>query len=920
MARQGDELEALVTEYRRAAASAADGEVVELELRVAAATPAMLCASVAAVEARRAAGDLDADEGAVTQTVVAVMPEAPPPTRGAPRASRRREIDFAGGARVRDEVWRKESLSDNYRGPGWLAALSLETRAQGFSAGTEATLRARVRASYRVRIPAAGGLPFEWRLDVSLVRQLAGAAAAELAGVKAEMFRDAQPAALCAALGLAGEGGESAYRAEIELELVGPPGRADALRAADVRAAAALVLGLVGAERAAAAASGAELVAELAEVAALVRGEAPGAPPTTLKRLLPQAATLTRGAYREVFPPVGWFVAEKTDGVRALARVRGGRAVVVTDSVRRFDARPGARAVDAVVDGEWVAGDDGGGRFHAFDVVALGDARALRGEGFEARSARLADAAAALRAAGVDAVAKDFARLEAGRLREAIEPLLARSAGRADGLVFVEPGRPYAATATLKWKPAEACTIDFAARAPPPGASPVAAPPGAATLFLFVGADAAFAAAAGLRPCRGLAEIWGDDASAAYAPIQFAPPDAPYAYVWHLPAARAAELDGRVVELRVGSGEVADPRLVSWELVRVRADREADARGGRYFGNDARVARDVWLNVLDPFPAAELWDGPARTYFAAAKPGGYRAQTALISFVKTRRIAERARDADWVVDVCAGNGQDLRRYLDARVRHLVAVDADRAALAELVRRRFALAERRGPGDRRAGGVSTGTSVLVLAADAGGPAAVTRDRLAALGLPAAGADALVCNLGVHYLVPDLAGARNFAALCAAAVRPGGAVVLTVLRGEAVHAAFLAAATPPGGTLDFLEGADASRKFSLRRDYSSDVLAPAGQMIGVLLPFSAGEYYPEPLLNCGALAAEMEAAGFRLDVATSVGDAVADFAAVNPPVAAELSKADVAYASLYGELVFTCSARSASSGHTASHPRA
>ena len=149
---------------------------------------------------------------------------------------------------------------------------------------------------------------------------------------------------------------------------------------------------------------------------------------------------------------------------------------------------------------------------------------------------------------------------------------------------------------------------------------------------------------------------------------------------------------------------------------------------------------------------------------------------------------------------------------------------------------------------------------------------------------------------------LAGARNFAALCAAAVRPGGAVVLTVLRGEAVHAAFLAAGTPPGGHLDFVEGADASRKFSLRRDYASDALAPAGQKIGVLLPFSAGAFYPEPLLNCAAFAAEMGAFGFALDAATSVADALPAFAAASPDTYAALSPADIAYASLYGELVF------------------
>ena len=114
-----------------------------------------------------------------------------------------------------------------------------------------------------------------------------------------------------------------------------------------------------------------------------------------------------------------------------------------------------------------------------------------------------------------------------------------------------------------------------------------------------------------------------------------------------------------------------------------------------------RIAELTWLNYVDPFPRAQLWDGPALDYFARPKAGIYRAQTAFTSFVKTQRIAA-LRHARWVVDWGAGQGADLGRYLAAEVGNLVGVDRDRAALAELVRRKYSHARRGRAGDLHLG--------------------------------------------------------------------------------------------------------------------------------------------------------------------------------------------------------------------------
>lgn len=77
---------------------------------------------------------------------------------------------------------------------------------------------------------------------------------------------------------------------------------------------------------------------------------------------------------------------------------------------------------------------------------------------------------------------------------------------------------------------------------------------------------------------------------------------------------------------------------VRWEIVKIREDRQQDLKTGGYFGNDFKTAELTWLNYMDPFSFEELAKGPSGMYFAGAKTGIYRAQTALISFIKQEII------------------------------------------------------------------------------------------------------------------------------------------------------------------------------------------------------------------------------------------------------------------------------------------
>lgn len=547
---------------------------------------------------------------------------------------------------------------------------------------------------------------------------------------------------------------------------------------------------------------------------------------------------------------------------------------------------------------------------------------------------------AILVAAGIPAAAKPYVRIasaEPAELERVIRGVheAARPYGT-DGLIFVEPGKPYADTANYKWKSAADNTIDFLVRRAPPsvlGKEPFVDRPGHKLFFLFVGIAPDLRRALGLAWCPGYADLFGppdragpgapgrgprrpgraDANTGSYAPVQFAPSDAPLAYLYQHPdASPLGDPDGRVLEGRCAGGCLAaggGAALAAWEMLRVREDRARELRAKQYFGNPFDVAEIIWLNYLDPFPVEQLWEGPALDYFVRPKSGAYAAQTAVLSFVKTQRILS-LRHADWVVDVGAGKGQDLGRYLEAEVQHLVAVDRDRAALSELVRRKYAFAKRArgraGDGDGeyshrgRDAQARTVTTIHVLVADAGAPHSQTLDRLAALGLRRQAAAALVCNLAVHYFLESVESMRNFVALARGVVRVGGLVVVTALLGAAAHALFTGGGVAEGGTWEVRE--NETLKFGLRRMYGSETLEAAGQRVGVLLPFSDGAFYPEYLVNAAALTAEFARRGFSVVAATSAADSIADFEARNRALAAQLTPGDRLWLGLFGELVF------------------
>jgi hypothetical protein len=359
------------------------------------------------------------------------------------------------------------------------------------------------------------------------------------------------------------------------------------------------------------------------------------------------------------------------------------------------------------------------------------------------------------------------------------------------------------------------------------------------------------------------------------------------------------EIDGKYIELRCGSEKnegcmaAGNLELPNWEFMRTRDDRAREKTN--YFGNDFKTAEINWSNYLAPFDENQLWDGPDAGYFITAKSTIYKQQTAFTSFVKTQ-IIESLSHCKWVVDAAVGKGQDFLRYVAAGVRYLVGIDIDQIALTELVRRKLQNAGKNNGRD-----ASNPLTLYILSTDLTNPYKKTADKVKSImGFPEKGADALVINLAIHYFCGTVKHIQNFIHLCASLVAPDGTVSLTAMFGETVHKLLMDNNVDTGGAWKKYQGD--VMKYSVRRDYKTDTITDVGQKIGVLLPFSVGEYYTEFLVNTEYLATQFDLLGFDMVERVPFNEYFEIYKARNPSRYKMLTPEDLEFLSLYGKMTF------------------
>lgn len=813
-----------------------------------------------------------------------------------------RRLTFVRGVKTADEYFAKTRLapmvimSDPVK---HAVSLASETPIKSFPAAAGALVRVKARVSFDVKTGECVDQP-KWRLDITFLKsETLEKVAKGLKGITERMFpADLTPQNLLQKLPM-----DLIDSAEVELEFIGT-----AAASVDDLSVLRTVLADLSPEIYA----GREYTGFLQWVAntlGLKRNV------NSLKELTSQVKTLSRRSYVDIYPPEGYFATIKADGVRAVAALRvtpdAAEIIYAGERLVRKPATPGkgrsdSRVVDihpheatTIVDCELV-----GDTLYIFDCMMY-EGRPVYEEGFASRVKYL-EAAARL---FPNSFAKEFVRLSADRLGEQFESIVsAEYPFETDGVIIIDPIGDYFHTSTYKWKPADKTTIDFLAKVCPEPllvdesvwnscseeyAGKFPRRENVTTYVLFNGISEDLRGKIGLDLIPGYDNFFHPGLRGNYYPIQFAPSTDPTAYLFFRvePADSRGELDGKIVELW------RDVNLREWKLVRLREDRKA-AKG--YYGNDFRIAELTYMNLVDEF-TLEALANPAAGYFIKplADPmhvAGNRFRRFVISLLLRKYL----RRAEWVVDLAAGRGADLHRYQEIGVKSALFIDIDRAAIAELVQRKFDIAMRRrrdsARGSVKRGGNAESLSVYTAVVDLRRPAsdllAVCKDYCVEPGT----VDGTICNFAFHYFNDSLETLRNVLQFISTLLRTDGVFIFTVMDGASVHG--LLAGMKRGEIWEVKQGV--ARKYAIRKLYTGDKLSAAGQKIEVWLPF-ASEMYEEPLCNIDTVAAEAKRHSLHMEASGSFGDMLGDFQRADPALRSRLTQDDLEYNNLYHYVV-------------------
>jgi SAM-dependent methyltransferase len=622
-----------------------------------------------------------------------------------------------------------------------------------------------------------------------------------------------------------------------------------------------------------------------------------------LKRLTNQAMAIMKTTYKDIFPPIGYYLTEKADGLRCVVSIVGGRCRLIADKLYEFgEVDVAANASITIADAELLRGDTSGDsgvmKLMLFDVMWY-DNNDLTEKPFSERVDYMADTAKLI-SKFIPCAPKEFIVLDQSNMQDAFTAVWeAKHPYDIDGLIVTSPDDNYHETKNYKWKPPQQNTIDFLAIKCPKsmlGTPPYIKKPKHTLHLLFVGIDSNMQRRLGISLLPEYKQLFPDIdlATANQYPIQFATSDYPYAYLYYHPD-NTESVDGKIVELGKVIKDPKQPQVNSpWLLVHIREDRSHEQQ---YYGNNYKIADIIWQNFIAPFSFEDLWELNAG-YFRTIKDDSYQAFTAFHSYIKSRLTKQYFENKAWVADLASGRGADLNRYQNVGVRNTIFIDSDRVALTELIQRKYSLIEdgrsRRGIHHTR----DTPAMVIhVLVGDLSSPADQLKKEIEVFNAPKNKVDGIAMHFAIHYLCDTVPHIRNLLTLVKDILNPGGVFVFTTMHGERVFDKLKNYSNNETWKLD----ENNTLKFAIRKKYSGEKLSEASQMVSVKLPFSNGEFYDEPLANIATITSHAEDLGFKVEANETFESMLKDFERNNRAMYQRLSDVDKEYSALHQYVV-------------------
>ena len=222
-----------------------------------------------------------------------------------------------------------------------------------------------------------------------------------------------------------------------------------------------------------------------------------------------------------------------------------------------------------------------------------------------------------------------------------------------------------------------------------------------------------------------------------------------------------------------------------------------------------------------------------------------------------------------VIDCGYGRGQDLHRYLDIKLKHLIGIDNDTAALAESVNRHY---------DMIRNNINS-SSVNIINLDCTNKHDKIKETIKER-LNIEKANYINCNLALHYFIGP--NEDNFINIIDSLLLPGGKFSFVCFIGEAIVKLFNDKKIKPGEIYT-------NEKLSLKR-YKDD------KKVGVLLPFSSG--YVDEYLMYNSFIEKFKKIGYQCSSDKPLIDYLPKIKTI---LNFELEEYESEYLSLYGDFV-------------------
>jgi len=233
-------------------------------------------------------------------------------------------------------------------------------------------------------------------------------------------------------------------------------------------------------------------------------------------------------------------------------------------------------------------------------------------------------------------------------------------------------------------------------------------------------------------------------------------------------------------------------------------------------------------------------------YFKITKDKKYAAQRKYNNMVKHAVIKRYLTGIRWLLDIGTGMGQEIGKYLSAKIRNVILMDRDQRAL-EIARKRV-----KRPLDAH----------FVLAdVTAYNPSVM----FSICSIRPGQVDAVVSNLAIHYFIWDQHSLYRFIMLVKCTLKSGGLCMFTCMNGGKIHN--LLRGINFGETLELRSHRSIltgdTMRYGIKRLYEECDESLLGCKIAVSLPFiESDEMYEENLINIDYLCDEFKRYGFAL----------------------------------------------------------